>query len=230
MFDLLSVEEAKQANRYRFAASKRQFVPTYGLARMLAAELLHCPLDALNYESQNASRFFVRCAGQHLTCAVAWSGERAVIAFIADGTVGVDVKQMESDPYEPAIIARYFTKREQQLLAQFPPALRTAIYFQYLSRKSAWCKATDERNPPDLNTLDVAPAEHGMQELADDSIDITGWRILSLSHTPGYAIALATNAFHAPLRQIDLTPTSLFTNQSTQSSVIGWVNSGNNGR
>ncbi len=219
LWSILTQDERDYVNRLCFAADRLRHVSAFGTLRLLLAQILRCNPADLCYDQFSSSQFNVAatCSAARqlpLHCSYAFEGKRAIVAISTNFAIGVDIKQIASVPEESAIIKRYFSQREQALLNQFTQEMRTAMFFQYLSRKSALYKANDVLKMPTLEYLDVAPIEHGLAATYRPHPVQDGWKLVSLQVNSGHTAAIAINPATGTLQQTTVTVDTLFRPES----------------
>jgi 4'-phosphopantetheinyl transferase len=140
---LLDNEERARAARFIVAEPRRQFVITRGALRLLLAQHLDRPAQALSFATGPHGKPFavVDGAPSKVEFNVSHSAERGLIA-IAREPVGVDIEFLGRDADFHLVAKGALTAAEQAALQQRTGAERTKLFYRLWTQKEALIKAT----------------------------------------------------------------------------------------
>jgi 4'-phosphopantetheinyl transferase len=147
LYELLSADERRRAERFHFRRDREHFVTARGaLRRLLGAYLSAEPARLrFNYNpfgkpslagaegDENALRFNLSHSGGVALYAFAWGRE-----------VGVDVEHMRQDVAELVVADSFLSGAEISILSPLPADLQAAAFFNCWTRKEAFIKAVGE--------------------------------------------------------------------------------------
>ena len=187
---LLSEAERDRAARLRTTEGRTAFTVTRGVLRSLLGEFLGCAPDAVELAAGPHGKPQVVAPDKPLLhFNVSHTRDRAVLAFSADGPVGVDVECIDERVDGSRLAARFFSWREITELARLPDARRQQGFFACWTRKEAFVKAVGTGISHGLASFTVNVGPDGPAELSDPEGE--RWRLVHLHPGPGYAAALA---------------------------------------
>lgn len=189
---LLSPDEIRRADAFRFQRHRKQYVIGRGLLRMLLASYLQLEASELRfrYSAKGKPELLLSGRSVNLQFNVAHSGAIILLAFTLDRKIGVDIEEIRTDIEIDEISQRFFSPREREWLASLPVPPRCAAFFRCWTRKEALLKATGEGLSVSLDSFDVfstADADTYSLETADGQ----KWLLQDMNVEPGYAAALA---------------------------------------
>jgi 4'-phosphopantetheinyl transferase len=194
--ELLSADERRRADRYRFDGDRDRFVVARARLRLLLAALgagapariqfAHGARGKLWLPAHPELQFNVSHAGGLVVVAVAWRVE-----------VGVDVEPLERHRRQDEAAERFFSLAERSALARLHEPERAAAVLRCWCRKEAYLKARGEGLARRLDSFDVATDEpsDGAASLLlatrPDAAEAAAWHVRDLDVGAGYAAALA---------------------------------------
>jgi 4'-phosphopantetheinyl transferase len=194
--ELLTDDERRRADRYRFDHVRRQFTVCRGTARLLIGRYLGLDPRAVVFAAgpHGKPHLAPSSAPEPLHFNVSHSGSVALLAFYCHGEIGVDVEAHRPLADLDRLAARSFSPGERQVLKSLPTHLRPAAFFDCWSRKEAFIKCTGQGLSQGLASFDVTLApDEPARLLRVDGHDggALPWALLGLPAIPGYATALA---------------------------------------
>ena len=155
---LLSAEEAQRAAKFRFERDQRRFIVAHGALRAILAPYAGLAPETLNFvQSPRGKPSLTGLAGKtapHFN--LTHSDELALVAVTAVCPVGIDVELIRPINDASGIADRFFSPRESRSLAAWPPAQKSAAFFNLWTRKEAWLKATGQGISESLDKVEVS--------------------------------------------------------------------------
>ena len=189
---LLSPDEAARADRFHFARDRQRFVGARGLLR----ELLGCYVDVdpsallFAYGPRGKPYLAADSRPDRVRFNVSHSGGLALLAFVRERQLGVDLELERPVPEAESIAERYFSPREGAALGRLPPAERPRAFFRCWTRKEAFIKATGDGLSRPLDAFDVtlAPREPArLLRVEGEPEEAARWWMEGLEPAEGFA-------------------------------------------
>ena len=139
---ILSAEELRRANGYRFHRDRRRFIVRRALLRQLLARYARCdPSQIVLGTGRFGKPYLVRTSDvPPLRFSLSHSRDTAVFALTLGRAVGVDVESRVPLEYMP-IAKRFFCPRELRVLMSAPASAQRGIFLQLWTCKEAALKA-----------------------------------------------------------------------------------------
>ena len=154
---LLSADERRRANQFRFPEHRRRFTIARGCLRQLLGMYLRVvPQDirfaySVEGKPQLSSEF-----SQDLSFNVSHSENLAVFSFTNYRKIGVDVEVFRYDVDTEGIPRRFFSEFEQRALAGLTGQQKIEGFFNCWTRKEAYVKANGQGLSLPLRDFDVS--------------------------------------------------------------------------
>jgi 4'-phosphopantetheinyl transferase len=198
--ELLSPEERKRADRFRFEVQRNRFVVGRGLLRVILGRYCDIPPERLrfNYGPKGKPELTpgegARPTGGALHFNLAHSEGLGVLAVTQTGPVGVDVEQVRRLLEFRELVGQFFSVREAAEFSRLEREQQPAAFFNLWTRKEALLKATGEGIGHSLNRVEVSflPGEPArVLSLPAEPWAGGKWSLVDLAISPSYAAALA---------------------------------------
>ncbi|WP_299119090.1 4'-phosphopantetheinyl transferase superfamily protein [uncultured Winogradskyella sp.] len=153
--NLLSDDEKERASRFKFFKDKRCYVVTKGILRLLSGQYLNKDAKAIKfeYEKYGKPKFKHKT---NLNFNVSHSGDLAIIGFIYDHTIGVDIEKIKNDFDTFDIASKFFSKQEINALREIPTQQQHLAFYRCWTRKEAFIKAKGSGLSFPLNEFSVS--------------------------------------------------------------------------
>ena len=206
-------DEKDRAGRFKFEQLRNRYLAGRGALRMTLAQYLGVNAAALRFNYlQNGKPVLsdnFASAGIHFN--LAHTGDLALIAITRIGQVGVDVECVRSIKNADELVARFFSKREDELFQKVSAEQKPAAFFNLWTRKEALLKATGEGITRSLNLVEVSflPGEPArLLAISGDAKAAEAWRLKELLPAKGFAgavaVQLGTSNIQHPTSNIQL--------------------------
>lgn len=188
---LLSEDEKLRASRFKFYKDKRCYVVTKGVLRLLSERYLN--IDAkdikFEYEDYGKPKFKHKT---NLNFNVSHSGDIAIIGFVFDHTIGVDIEKIKNDFDTFEIAANFFSKKEISALREIPKSEQHIAFYRCWTRKEAFIKAKGTGLSFPLNEFAVTLDSDLEAKLIETQWDISEkeqWQLSSFIPSKDYIAA-----------------------------------------
>ena len=191
---LLSSDELKQAEGFRFERHREWFIVRRAVLRKLVAHYLgETPARITFGYGPHGKPYVLEPVTGGLHFNLSHSNAVAVYAFAADGAVGIDVEEIRQLPDASAIALRYFSSDENAALRRVDTGQQLDAFFNCWTRKEAYVKATGEglMCPLDSFCVEVTNIEPGRLIPVDPRGGNVQWWLRSLIPAPGFLGAVA---------------------------------------
>lgn len=189
---ILSPDERTRAARFHFSRDRQHFTATRALLRIILAGYLASDPGDLTFRYSKTGKPSLNSA-ENLEFNVSHSGEVALLAFTRGRQVGVDVEHVRENFDHEAIAGRFFSRQEQQQLAELAPAERYRGFFRCWTRKEAYIKAEGTGLSLPLHQFDVS-LETGEASLLlatrPESAEAARWTLCEVPAGDSYLAAL----------------------------------------
>ncbi len=185
----LSADERERTRGFRSGAHQRRFVVARGMLRQLLGRYLDQEPGAVAFSYGGHGKPLLQEGGVHFN--VSHTRELALYAIACDREVGVDVEWMRPQVAHEQIAAHFFSREEQEALAQVPDAERRAAFYNIWTRKEAYVKARGAGIAAGLGTFAVSLGAEAVLLRSDEGQDeVARWKLVALEPAAGYVAAL----------------------------------------
>ena len=194
-YELLSAEEREKAARYRVERPRGDFILTRGTLRALLAKYLHTTPGDFSFHYTQYGKPLLD-GDSDLRFNVSHTAGLALIAFVRNHEVGVDVEKVRAQTDVLNLAERFFSDHERRALRTLSGDELHAAFFRCWTRKEAYIKAKGEGLSLPLHQFDVSiePREnHALLATRPDQTEAARWMLSDIAITPGYAAAVAVS-------------------------------------
>ena len=195
----LSPDERTRAEKFKFEKHRNRFIAGRGVLREILGRYVHAKPAELrfDYSTNGKPELGAEFASGEIHFNLSHSEELALIAVTCVGVVGVDVERVRTIDNADALVARFFSARENELFQNVPPSEKPAAFFNLWTRKEALLKATGEGITRSLSLVEVSflPGEPArLLAVSGDTAKAAQWSLIDLQPAPGFAGAVAIRA------------------------------------
>ena len=192
-YGLLSSEEQERALRFRAESSRNDFVLTRGTLRMLLAQYLDMSPQKIRFRYEEQGKPILE--GESDLCFnVSHTDGLAVLAFVRQRALGVDVENLGREVEVERLAERFFSESERQALRHLRGRELHVAFFRCWTRKEAYIKATGNGLSLPLHQFDVsveAGDRDALLATRPDPVEARRWKICDVPIGPGFAAAVA---------------------------------------
>ena len=184
---LLSPDERRRANSFRFVRDRNAFVLARAALRRALGELLDKAPEDLVFAYGEAGKPFLP---QHpdLKFNLSHSGARALIAVSREGDVGVDIEEVRPDRCDVDVATDILSDSDLAGFLDCRGEGRVDAFFRMWTAKESYVKAQGVGLGIDLRAFDVGI--DGAHLTAANDTGTEQWRLAPLDVGPGYAATL----------------------------------------
>jgi len=195
MWDTLSSDEQRRAERFRFERDRARFIKGRSLLREILGWYLATEPAQLRftYSSKGKPALAEPWAASRIDFNVAHSEGIALYALACGREVGVDVERVQRLPDMWEVAERFFSPGEIAALRAVPAHRREEAFFACWTRKEAFLKATGDGLGRALDSFEVSLApehEPRLLRVEGDPLGPERWSLRKLSPGLGYVGAL----------------------------------------
>ena len=157
----LSSDEWERANRFRFDKHRRQYVVGRGALRRLVAAYTGVRPEAVRFRYGDRGKPYLADPAGDLEFNLSNSDEMALVGFVRQVEIGVDIEFLKPMPDCEQISERFFSASERDVLRAQPADRKEETFFNCWTRKEAYLKAVGTGLAAPLDSFDVtlAPGE-----------------------------------------------------------------------
>ena len=196
LYQTLSIDEKKRAERFHFEKDRRRFIVGRGILRAILGYYLSIEPSLVHF-----------CYGKHGKPALtdtfgngtihfnmSHSQGVALFAFTRDHQIGVDIEHIRDIPEMDQIAEQFFSIAEKNVFRTLPKSKKKEAFFSCWTRKEAFVKSIGDgfTRPLDTFEISMAPGESArLLSIEGDKKGSSRWFIEDLRPAPGYAAAFA---------------------------------------
>ena len=191
--DFLSEDERLKALKFRFEKDKNSSIITRGALRYLSSIYLNLkPKDIIfKYGDYGKPDFDL---DTKLKFNVSHSGAMAIIGFVLEADIGVDIEHIKSDFDVLDIASNYFSNSEIASLKQLPQTHLARGFYRCWTRKESFIKAKAKglSFPLDSFSVSIDSDDHtALLETKWNHKEKDLWRLFSFSPQENYLGAIS---------------------------------------
>lgn len=191
----LSLDEKERASKYRFEKDRSVYITAKFLLRSLLGHYLKANPKEIAFEYSEFGR--PSCLKSiDLDFNVSHSGNRIIIGFSKEQTIGVDIEKIKTD-FDPLNLAKNFFSREEiTALSQTKESDVFQAFYRCWTRKESFIKAVGEGLSYPLDSFAVTmDYDHkaGFLKIDNDNDSKKDWRLHSFIPAEGYIAAITTD-------------------------------------
>jgi 4'-phosphopantetheinyl transferase len=192
-YELLSIEEQERARRFLVERPRNEFLLTRGTLRSLLAQYFGGTPQEVRFRYAGHGKPTLE-GDSGLSFNVSHTNGLALMAFVKQRAIGVDVENMGREVEAERLAERFFSEHERQALRRLGGDELQAAFFRCWTRKEAYIKAKGHGLSLPLHQFDVSIAEGDRDALLatrPDAAEAERWTICDIAMGTGYAAALA---------------------------------------
>lgn len=193
---LLSTDEQERAARFHFPHHREWYIVARGTLRILLGRYLNRPPQSISFDygDQGKPKLAGPASPNRLEFNVSHSHEVALMGFIWERPIGVDIEQIRTMKDMAQVAKRFFSPQEFAVWSAVPPDHQPLAFFNCWTRKEAYIKVIGEglTHPLHRFVVTLKPGEAGRLLTVDGSEELAQkWQLAALHPTADYAAAVA---------------------------------------
>jgi 4'-phosphopantetheinyl transferase len=214
LHDLLTVDEAERAARFRFEKDRERFIVTHSMLRKLLASYTGISPDQLAFQHNAYGKPSLSSYPQKelLRFNLSHSQDLIIYAFTCTRDIGIDIEYRRTDIEHEQLARHYFSPFERAELQSLPPSLRQQAFFDCWTRKEAYIKARGQGLSLALASFDVTIQPNAPVKLLasrESAHETIRWRFASLPMHSDYAGTVVAEGQDWQMRCWQLLPDTL---------------------
>lgn len=193
--DKLSKDEITKSHAFRFKKDRNCYIVTRGVLKIILGFYLKKKPEQIvfSYNSYGKPRLFSN--EYNLNFNVSHSGDFAIIGFLKNYEIGVDIEKCKTNLDVYDIAQSYFSLKEIEALNKVSNEEKYSAFFRCWTRKEAFIKAQGSGLSFPLNKFTVSiDKEAYLLETLWDIEERLNWHMKSFSLFKDYVCAVATKS------------------------------------
>jgi 4'-phosphopantetheinyl transferase len=194
----LSSDEKERARRFHFEDDRRRFIAARGTLRAILSSYLDIQAERLQFTCSSSGKpSLVLCDNRSLHFNLTHSKDLMLVAVTKVCAIGVDVEWIHFLDDMHKVAALFASSAEMERLMAGPEKSRSLEFFNLLTRKEAYLKATGMGLSDQVREIEVtfSPDEPaGLLALSGDSAAAAHWSLVELIPAAEFTGAVAAEA------------------------------------
>jgi len=193
---LLSGDETRRANRFRYPADRRKFVMSRAALRDILARYMNTPPKQAVFQYGEYGKPRLAAPPIDVRFNLSRSGEKAIVACTLGREIGVDIEWADRKLEVDELSSRFFTASENAALRKFPVEKKRQAFLKCWTMKEAFVKAVGKGLSLGLDAFDVSPGlrnDEAVKNAPFERFEVNGWTLIPFTGTglDNYVSALA---------------------------------------
>lgn len=189
----LSEDEILKASKFKFKKDKNCSIITRGALRLLSGEYLNLNPKDIKFKYGEYGKPYFNMETE-LKFNVSHSGNMAVIGFVLNDDIGVDIEEIKTDFEVFDIASNYFSKLEIETLNELPKEKHVECFYRCWTRKESFIKAKSQGLSFPLDSFSVSIHSDKKAELLEtkwDEKEKSTWKLFTFSPHQNYIGAVS---------------------------------------
>ena len=196
---ILSADERRRADNFRFERDRRMFIACRATLRKLLAERMDVAPESLEFQYGPQGKPSV--SGADVSFNASHSGQWFACAISSGGDLGMDIEQVHPLDEMTTMARHFFAPAEVDRLLSIPERHRVQSFFECWTRKEAVIKATGEGVSRALDSFEVTFGPGVSPYLVRlDGAQNPGWPMCAFKPADGYVAALTAPEMFGEVR------------------------------
>jgi 4'-phosphopantetheinyl transferase len=195
---LLSADEKKRSEYFRFDRDKLRHIFSRGVLRLILSKYLEVAPAQIEIiiGPRGKPALFQQGKKHPIHFNLSHSSETVLYAVTRVGVIGVDVEKIRHIPDIENIVGRYFSPGERNAFRELSTMQKQQAFFACWSRKEAFIKALGDGSMPSLDQFDVSILPDQPASLLHtywDPLEVNNWLLSDIRLNTSHAATLAVN-------------------------------------
>ena len=197
LLSLLSDDELKRAERFRFEKHRHRWIAGRAMLRTILSAMTRRSPESLAFEYDEHAKPYLPYSSGHerIHFNLTHSSDLALLAVTSVGPVGIDVERIKPLSNIDAVVSRFFSPTERDAFCGVTGDIdRLKAFYACWTRKEAYLKALGCGISEPTDKFDVTFLSNSEPEIIANDGDndaARDWLLFDLKVTPGYVGALA---------------------------------------
>jgi 4'-phosphopantetheinyl transferase len=190
----LSEEEKARADRFKFVTDRQRAIITRGILRLLIAGYLEDDPGSIQFTANSHGKPGLKNNKMKLEFNLSDSGDLALVAFVKNHDIGIDIEYTKKEIEVDDIVERFFSPSEVAKFLKLPQEQHHLAFFKGWVRKEAFIKMLGLGLSYGLDKFDVDLVSNEgslLLEVRDENINPKNCLLVNLKVLPEYQSALA---------------------------------------
>lgn len=191
---LLSNDEKRKADKFKFLVDQQKYVTFRGILRILLSRYLDKNPEEILFKYGAFGKPDVK-TNTALRFNISHSGNMAVFGFVQNYAIGVDIEKIKQD-FDPLDLAKsFFSEEEINALSQAKDSVMFQAFYRCWTRKESFIKAVGEGLSYPLDSFAVTmDNDHRAKflKIDNDQDSKSNWQLHSFVPTQDYIAAITT--------------------------------------
>ena len=192
--NILSVDELKRAEKFRFDRHRERFIVQRGMLREILSGYLDMPPKEIRFARGSGGKPALAGEKPMIRFNLSHSGGYSLYAVAHTREVGVDVEVVRPKPKTAALVERFFSSNEKAAFRKLEPHEKEAAFYAGWTRKEAYVKALGQglRFPLDRFDVSLMPGDQkALLNVEGAPEEVRRWSIGDIDLGPDFRAALA---------------------------------------
>ncbi len=195
--NLLSAEELKKADKFRFEPDRKRYLASHLFLRRILSGYARMKPDRIQFQFDDNGRPSLKATDRapFFDFNLSYSGSMGVVAVTGGNRTGVDIERIDNADYGADIVDRYFSRSETRAIKAVESSEWNEAFFRLWTGKEAFQKAQGGGLHISLDSFSIESL------LLDDTVGICFseesslqrgfWKITHFIPADGYSGAVA---------------------------------------
>jgi len=193
---ILSNKETNRSKCFYFDSDRERYIVAHGILKIILGRYLDLKTGKLQFcfGKNGKPAISTNCRNQDIRFNLSYSESIALYALTLYHEIGIDVEMVRDIPEMEEIAKRCFSINEYSIYRSSPERKKKDVFYEYWTRKEAFCKATGDGLSLPLEKFDVFKVKSDPVKLLRAEGDTNGssqWFIYDLNIGPGCKAAFA---------------------------------------
>ena len=192
-YNLLSLEEQKKSNTFKFIKGQNQFIISRGILKILSAAYLNIDIENIVFKYGKYGKPDY-AFNSNLKFNISHSGNLAIIGFVRYFDIGADIENIKYKFNILDISNNFFSNLEIESLKKLPTEKQTKGFYRCWTRKESFIKAKAKGLSFPLDSFSVSIDSDEKAELLEtkwDKKEKELWKLFSFSPKENYIGAVS---------------------------------------
>lgn len=195
----LSSDEIIRSDRFKFDLHRHRYIVSRAVLRIILGKYLKLEPSKLKFQYNSKGKPQINPDQNQIQLQFnhSHSEDISLYGITTKYPIGIDIEYRRSIADLEQIAYRFFTPRECQLLAKFPPSEKINIFFQLWTGKEAYLKCTGEGIAGGLDKFEIRFNHNqsiGLSGINDNLSQIYQWFFRSFLTQENYQSTVIVNS------------------------------------